>query len=59
MTRGHAWKVFFVDLAQLEQIYRIVAFILLGVLVLSGSFVYLKYRETFAVGSDAEEEPEK
>ena len=42
------WKVFFVDLAQLEQLYRIVAFMLLGVLVLCGSFVYLKYRQTFA-----------
>ena len=42
------WKVFFVDLAQLDQFYRIVAFILLGILVLSGSFVYLKYREKFA-----------
>lgn len=43
------WKVFFVDLAQLDQFYRIVAFILLGVLALAGSFVYLKYRDQFAV----------
>ena len=28
------WKVFFVDLAQLDQFYRIVAFILLGILAL-------------------------
>ena len=28
------WKVFFSDLAELEQLYRIVAFIILGVLVL-------------------------
>jgi uncharacterized membrane protein len=45
------WKVFFVDLAQLDQLYRIIAFLVLGVLVLCGSFVYLKYRPTFA--SDA------
>jgi uncharacterized membrane protein len=45
------WKVFFRDLAQLDQFYRIVAFIVLGVVVLAGSFVYLKYRETFAVAS--------
>jgi uncharacterized membrane protein len=45
------WKVFFVDLAQLEQLYRIIAFLLLGVLVLCGSFVYLKYRQTFASAS--------
>jgi uncharacterized membrane protein len=41
------WKVFFVDLAQLDQFYRIVAFILLGVLTLVGSFAYLKYRDQF------------
>lgn len=43
-----AAKVFFVDLSQLDQIYRIVAFIILGVIVLSGSFLYLQYRQTFA-----------
>jgi formate hydrogenlyase subunit 3/multisubunit Na+/H+ antiporter MnhD subunit len=41
-------KVFIVDLARLDQVYRVVAFILLGILVLCGSFVYLKYRNTFA-----------
>lgn len=44
-----AWKVFAFDLAGLDQFYRIVAFILLGVLVLSGSFVYLRYRHEFEV----------
>ena len=39
-----AWKVLFIDMARLEQLYRIIAFIVLGALVLSGSFVYLKYR---------------
>lgn len=43
------WKVFFVDLNQLDQFYRIVAFICLGILVLAGSFVYLKFRDSFAV----------
>jgi len=42
-----AWKVFFVDLARLEQIYRIVAFIVLGLLALGGSFAYMKYQQTF------------
>jgi uncharacterized membrane protein len=53
-----AWKVFFVDLSRLDQFYRIIAFILLGILVLSGSFIYLKYRETFALKAptDAEED---
>ena len=39
-----AWKVLFMDLARLDQFYRIIAFLVLGALVLSGSFVYLKYR---------------
>ena len=51
------WKVFFSDLAQLDSFYRIIAFIVLGVMVLAGSFIYLKYRETFAVQS-TEEKPE-
>ncbi|MDX1967246.1 MAG: DUF2339 domain-containing protein, partial [Planctomycetaceae bacterium] len=42
-------KVFFRDLAELDQFYRIIAFIVLGVVVLAGSFIYLKYRETFSV----------
>ena len=42
-----AWKVFFSDLAELDQLYRIVAFIVLGVLVLAGSFIYLKCRQAF------------
>ncbi len=41
------WKVLFSDLARLDPLYRIVAFIILGVLVLCGSFIYLKYRATF------------
>jgi uncharacterized membrane protein len=41
------WKVFFSDLAELEPIYRIVAFMILGVLILSGSFIYLKYQSAF------------
>lgn len=43
-----AFKVFFVDLAHLSQFYRIIAFIILGGLVLSGSFLYLHFRESFA-----------
>lgn len=40
-------KVFFVDLAGLGQLHRIIAFIILGVVVLIGSFIYLKYRHRF------------
>ncbi len=42
-----AWKIFFVDLARLDQLYRIVAFIVMGALVLCGSFLYLRSRQTF------------
>jgi uncharacterized membrane protein len=42
------FKVFFADLASLDQFYRIIAFILLGILSLTGAFLYLKYRQTFA-----------
>jgi uncharacterized membrane protein len=45
-----AWKVFFNDLATLDQLYRIVAFILLGILILAGSFLYLKFRDKFTIG---------
>lgn len=50
-----AGKVFFVDLARLEQIYRIVAFVLLGILVLCGSLLYLKFETRFALKNDPRE----
>jgi uncharacterized membrane protein len=49
-----AAKVLLLDLSHLEQIYRIVAFIVLGVLVLSGSFVYLMYRPMLAAARKEE-----
>ena len=49
-----AWKVFFIDMSRLHQFYRIIAFIVLGILVLCGSFLYLRFRETFAVESESE-----
>jgi uncharacterized membrane protein len=52
-----AWKVFFVDLARLEQIYRILAFIVLGVLVLSGSFAYMKFRHVLTARPEQETSP--
>ena len=44
-----AIKVFTVDLDTLDAFYRIIAFIVLGVLLLLGSFLYLRFRETFTV----------
>ncbi len=49
-----AWKVFFIDLARLEQIYRIVAFIVLGMLALGGAFFYMRYQQTF-IGNTTDE----
>jgi len=48
-----AWKVFFIDLARLDQIYRIVAFIVLGMLALGGAFFYMRYQQTF-IGNAAD-----
>ena len=53
---GVVFKVFFVDLSGLEQLYRIVAFIVLGVIVLICSFLYLKYRHRFSVEEEEEKE---
>ena len=53
-----AWKVFFVDLSQLDQFYRIIAFIVLGVLTLCGSFIYLKYQDRFTFQSMEAVEPD-
>lgn len=47
-----AGKVFFFDLSRLDALYRIVAFLVLGVLVLVGSFIYLKHRPSFAEPSE-------
>lgn len=41
-------KVFFSDLEALDALFRIGAFMILGILVLLASFIYLKYRSTFA-----------
>ncbi len=48
-----AGKVFLVDLAHLDQIYRIVAFLVLGVLVLAGAWLYLRYRHLFVTNKSA------
>lgn len=52
-----AGKVFFNDLKQLDQLYRIVAFLILGVLLLAGSFVYLKYRDSMSHKASPEKAP--
>ena len=38
-------KVFLYDLSNLEMGYRIVSFIVLGIIALLGAFLYNKYKE--------------
>jgi len=49
-------KVIFSDLERLDQIYRIIAFLVLGVLIMTGSFLYLKFRSRFAAATYPEPE---
>lgn len=49
-------KVFFSDLATLDAFYRIVAFLILGLLVLAASFLYLSFRSSFAERNSEETE---
>ena len=51
-----AVKVFFWDLAHLSPIYRIVAFILLGIVLLAGAFVYLRFQDRFTALTEPEDE---
>lgn len=45
-------KLMVLDLAGLDTLYRIVAFISVGVLLVLGSFVYLKYKTLFEPGPE-------
>ena len=45
-----AGKVFLSDLAQLDPVYRIIAFILLGIVLIAGAFAYLKFEDRFNTG---------
>lgn len=57
---GVILKVFIIDLAGLDQLFRIIAFIILGLVILFGSFFYLKYRHRFLTNStDQPEEDAK
>jgi len=38
------YKVFFSDLSELSAVYRIVAFVILGLVIISGSVLYLRFR---------------
>lgn len=45
-----AAKVFFSDLSQLDPVYRIVAFIVLGIVLIAGAFAYVKCEDLFKTG---------
>lgn len=47
-----AAKVFLYDLRSLDQIYRIFALVILGILVLFGSFLYLRATHQFQIGEN-------
>lgn len=42
-----AVKVFINDLAALDQVYKVVAFVILGILLLTGAFLYLKFQSPY------------
>ncbi len=44
-------KVFFFDLDHLDQLYRIIAFVVLGLLFLSGSLLYLKFQKKLGISN--------
>jgi uncharacterized membrane protein len=54
LLAGTILKVFFIDLAGLDQLYRIIAFIVLGIVVLVGSFLYFKFSSRFETVPDEE-----
>jgi uncharacterized membrane protein len=49
-------KAFFFDLANLDQIYRIVALAVLGLIGLAGAYIYLKFRKVFIIGEETHQD---
>jgi uncharacterized membrane protein len=45
-------KVFLSDLSLLSQLYRIIAFLGLGIVVLSGAFIYVRFKDSFNTEED-------
>jgi uncharacterized membrane protein len=45
-------KVFFVDLSNLQTLYRIISFILLGVILILVSYMYQRYRHLILASSE-------
>jgi hypothetical protein len=51
-----AFKVFLLDLAELAVIYRVLAFMIVGVLMLGGSFAYIKANKLFIAREEKNDE---
>jgi len=49
-----AFKVFFSDLSQLSSLYKIYASIALGIVILAGAFIYVKFVENFSITTNDE-----
>jgi uncharacterized membrane protein len=47
-----AGKIFFVDLADLEQLWRIVAFAVIGLFMLAGAVLYIRCKNLFVPESE-------
>ena len=48
-------KIFFIDLAKLEQIWRIVAFAIIGIVMLVGAVIYIRCKDMFIEKKDKDE----
>ena len=46
------------DLQNLDPLYRIIAFILLGIVLLAGAFVYIKFESRLSESQDTSKEPQ-
>ena len=44
------WKVFVVDLSQMEMIVRVLAFFVVGIILILGTVAYIKGDKTFTLG---------
>ena len=49
------FKVFFIDLAQMEMIVRMLAFFVVGILLILGAVAYIKGDKSFKFGGEIEE----
>ena len=50
-------KVFVVDLAHVSTPFRIISFIVLGLMLIGASYLYYRYREHILPPAEAEESP--